>query len=67
MTEVEDSVSSKVFTCPFNGYHKSFDYRKHKFHIARCKDRRGKTIFNCQYFPGHIYTSVEQLLDHEKE
>ena len=36
-----------AFTCPFNNYHKQFDRRKFLFHIARCKDRRGKTIYTC--------------------
>ena len=67
MTEIEDSVGEKVFLCPFNHYHKSYDYRKHKFHIARCKDRRGKTIYPCKYFPGHIFIKVEELIQHEKE
>ena len=65
MTEIQESLQV-VFMCPFNNYHKSYDYRKHKFHIARCKDRRGKSIYTCQYFPGHIYIKVEDLIQHEK-
>jgi len=56
-----------VFLCPFNGYHKMFDQRKFQFHVARCKDRRGKQVFNCQYYHAHIYTSLQSLLQHEKE
>ena len=31
----------KLFYCPFNPNHKTYDNRKHNFHVARCKDRRG--------------------------
>jgi len=65
MTEHQDP-QEKVFTCPFNGYHKQFDYRKHQFHIARCKDRRGKTVYTCEFYPQHIYIRVEDLIAHEK-
>lgn len=59
----EDDI--KIFTCPFNGYHKLFDKRKHQFHMARCKDRRGKSLYNCKFYHMHIYTSIEELLQHE--
>ena len=59
--------ATKVFLCPFNGYHKIFDGRKFQFHIARCKDRRGKSVFHCQYYHGHIYIDLQELLKHEQE
>ena len=55
-----------TFLCPFNNYHKQFDRRKFLFHIARCKDRRGKTVYSCQYSSEHIYISIDKLIDHEK-
>ena len=55
-------MNDPVFICPFNAYHKIFDHRKHMFHIARCKDRRGKSMFHCKYKHAHIYTSLELLL-----
>lgn len=55
----------KIFVCPYNAYHKLYDNRKFTFHIARCKDRRGKSTFHCRYFHMHIFTSVEQLEQHE--
>jgi len=57
----------KLFVCPFNAYHKLYDHRKYQFHIARCKDRRGKSLFHCKYFHMHISTSIESLLQHETE
>ena len=59
-------MNDPVFICPFNAYHKIFDHRKHMFHIARCKDRRGKSMFHCKYKHAHIYTSLELLLQHEQ-
>ena len=67
LDENDPSAIGRVFLCPFNNYHKAYDYRKHKFHIARCKDRRGKTIYTCQYFPGHIFIRAHDLIQHEKE
>lgn len=52
--------------CPFNSYHKQFDRRKFLFHIARCKDRRGKTVYSCQYSSEHIFISIDKLIEHEK-
>ena len=65
-TAEQNQNASKVFICPFNGYHKIFDFRKFQFHIARCKDRRGKSVFHCQYYHGHIYVDLQELLKHEK-
>lgn len=56
---------NSVFVCPFNGYHKLFDYRKLQFHVAKCKDRRGKALYHCKYTHSHIHTSVDALLAHE--
>ena len=62
---MQDDLDIKVFLCPFNPYHKLYDFRKHQFHIARCKDRRGKSLFHCRYHHSHTYTSVHELLQHE--
>ena len=66
--QIEDSglYGEKEFICPFNSYHRAFDSRKHKYHISRCKDRRGKTIYACVFFSGHIYVKVQDLIEHEK-
>jgi hypothetical protein len=55
----------KVFLCPFNPYHKSIDNRKNQYHIARCKDRRGKSLYHCRHFQQHCFTDLQQLTDHE--
>jgi hypothetical protein len=55
----------KIFLCPFNPYHKLYDNRKYQFHMARCKDRRGQSLYHCQYFHMHIFTKIETLLQHE--
>ena len=59
------SENIKIFVCPFNPYHKLYDNRKFTFHIARCKDRRGKSTFHCRYFHMHIFTNEEQVEQHE--
>ena len=58
--------TNKVFPCPYNAYHKMYDLRKFQFHVARCKDRRGKTVWNCQYSINHIFIDQRALHDHEK-
>jgi hypothetical protein len=55
----------KIFLCPFNSYHKLYDNRKLTFHIARCKDRRGKSLYHCKYFHMHIFTDLHALFEHE--
>lgn len=62
---MQDDQEIKIFTCPFNAYHKLYDNRKHQFHIARCKDRRGKSLYHCKFYHMHIYTTVQELLQHE--
>jgi len=68
-TQLNESMTmdtNKVFACPFNGYHKMYDLRKFQFHVARCKDRRGKTVWHCNYNINHIFTDQRALHDHEK-
>lgn len=56
----------KIFYCPFNAYHKLYDNRKLQFHIARCKDKRGKSLYHCKYFHPHIFTELPALYEHER-
>jgi hypothetical protein len=58
---------SKIFICPFNQYHKLQEYRKWQFHITRCGDRRGKTVYACQYNTGHYFCDISRLIEHEAE
>lgn len=53
------------FVCPFNAYHKLQDGRKLAFHIGRCKDRRGKTVYKCEYNFTHIFISPQAVVLHE--
>ena len=63
--EIEQPASPNFFKCPFNPYHKFYDERKYTKHVARCKERLGKSMYHCQYFNLHIFTSKEDLLAHE--
>ena len=65
-SHLQERKSSNIFVCPYNAYHKQYDYRKFQFHTARCKDRRGKVVYKCQFSPLHFFTSIPSLLDHEK-
>ena len=62
-----DSSDVKVFVCPFNAYHKLISSRKYQFHRARCKDRRGKSVYHCKHMSAHIFTTPEDLAHHELE
>lgn len=60
-------TQTRIFICPFNQYHKLMEYRKWSFHITRCGDRKGKTVYSCQYQSSHYFTDISALMEHEAE
>ena len=62
----QQAASANVFLCPFNAYHKMPDYRKLQFHISRCGDRRGKSVYRCEHNQAHLFICPQSLVMHEQ-
>ena len=55
MDPVKLESENPMLLCPFNAYHKLPDCRKYAFHVSRCGDRRGKSVYRCTHNQAHIY------------
>lgn len=68
MQKSEKSLDARpsIMLCPYNAHHKIENKRdKFKFHVAKCKERCGRSLYICKFDTSHMFTDSKSMISHE--